>query len=278
MIVGVVGGGVVGQAIAKSYFEFCETRVYDVQPERRTHTFDEVLAADFVFVCLPTPQKQNDIGLNTDVLVKFFESLEGEQRNRNFVIRSTVPVGFTRATFDMQVPNVLHSPEFLTARCSFQDAMMPMVNMIGSPAFGRQSEVVNALMNLYSVRFPEARTIALTSDETELVKILRNTFFSAKIAMLNEFRTLCDKLGVSWDDVRNAFLQDNRINSSHTQVPGPDGKRGFGGTCLPKDLSEFRAQCRASGVPAPVATAAFVRNAMDRQAKPTSGKDPGQVS
>ena len=41
---------------------------------------------------------------------------------------------------------------------------------------------------------------------------------------------------LNWDHVMEGFLRDGRVGHSHTQVPGPDGKRGFGGSCFPKDI------------------------------------------
>ncbi len=53
----------------------------------------------------------------------------------------------------------------------------------------------------------------------------------------NRFNKLIsDKIDANWDHVMEGFLRDGRVGHSHTQVPGPDGKRGFGGSCFPKDI------------------------------------------
>ena len=49
-------------------------------------------------------------------------------------------------------------------------------------------------------------------------------------------KLLSEKVGANWDDVIQGFLRDGRIGHSHWQVPGPDGKLGFGGSCFPKDV------------------------------------------
>ena len=49
-------------------------------------------------------------------------------------------------------------------------------------------------------------------------------------------RVLSDRVNANWDDVMEGFLRDGRIGNSHSQVPGPDGKFGFGGSCFPKDI------------------------------------------
>jgi len=53
-------------------------------------------------------------------------------------------------------------------------------------------------------------------------------------------RLLSDKLNLSWDSIMNGVLSDGRIEKMHTDVPGHDGKFGFGGACFPKDAKALR--------------------------------------
>ena len=54
---------------------------------------------------------------------------------------------------------------------------------------------------------------------------------------VNEFKLLCDKIGTNWEDALKGFKSDFRIGDSHLNVPGHDGKLGYGGTCFPKDVN-----------------------------------------
>lgn len=54
---------------------------------------------------------------------------------------------------------------------------------------------------------------------------------------MNEFKLLCDKIDANWEDAQKGFSSDIRIGSSHLNVPGYDGKLGYGGTCFPKDVN-----------------------------------------
>jgi UDPglucose 6-dehydrogenase len=54
---------------------------------------------------------------------------------------------------------------------------------------------------------------------------------------MNEFKLLCDKIGANWEDALKGFVSDGRIGDSHLNVPGHDGKLGYGGTCFPKDVN-----------------------------------------
>ena len=70
-----------------------------------------------------------------------------------------------------------------------------------------------------------------------MIKYMNNLFFATKVSFLNEMKLLSDKVGVDWSDAIEGFILDGRIGHSHLAVPGPDGDLGFGGHCLPKDVS-----------------------------------------
>ena len=72
---------------------------------------------------------------------------------------------------------------------------------------------------------------------SELIKYTLNSFFSTKVSFMNEIKMLSDKIGADWDKLVEGFTSDSRIGDSHVDVPGPDGKLGFGGKCFPKDLN-----------------------------------------
>lgn len=220
-VVGGGGGGVVGRATAKSFVEHVdEVRVYDVLAERRTHGYREVLACDVVFVCLPTPQESPLRALNT-----FFSQVSADV---NYVIRSTVPVGTTAALAEQyRLTNVVHSPEFLTARCAEVDAQMPTRNIVGG-------DIAHPVSRLYMRRWPHVPILYMTSDESEAVKLMLNSFFAVKVAFWNEMRTFADECGLDWIRVMQGILTDGRVHPSHTNVPGPDGSEASAALASPR--------------------------------------------
>lgn len=266
MSIGVVGNGVVGGAIARSYTQHVKNvRVYDVVAERCTHPLALVLACDVVFVCLPTPQKKDSLELDTSVLDKFFCSTAGS--GANLVLKSTVPIGYTRYVSEWnKLPNLVHSPEFLTARCANIDAQMPPVNIIGIPhKIEKPNQCAEMLNDLYTTRFPHIWVQGMEADESEAVKLFVNGFYAVKVAYWNEVRTLSNAKGLQWDTVINGVLAAGMIHPSHTQVPGPDGKYGFGGQCLPKDLAYLSEEIQRAGCDYMVTRAASIRNDYDRK-------------
>lgn len=253
MKIGVVGAGVVGRATARAWIEHCdEVRVYDVLLERRTHPRDEVYESDFVFVCTPESE--------VEAVVR---GILPEERSVKLAIRSTVPIGTTRRLRDRYgLPNLVHHPEFLTARCSLIDAQTPARNVIGCPG-GPANGGAETLYELCRVRFPGVPVYFMQPEESEALKIIQNAFFACKVAFFNEARGLIDAHGLDWVTVRDALLADGRIHPSHTTVPGHHGW-GFSGSCLPKDLEAFRDALFAAGLRFDVSQAALTRNVHDR--------------
>ena len=262
--VGVVGGGVVGHATARSYTEFCDVRVYDIDPRRSTDPLRKVLECDLVFVCLPTPMRA-DGACDLSYVELFFRDVLS--KDTPFVLRSTVPVGTTKSLAEKHGLDIVHSPEFLTARCALVDAQVPSRNIIG---YGNVSgNAGNVCAKLYAHRFPGVPLFRMASNSSELVKLICNAFFSTKIAFFNEMRDFSDATHCYWPAVIEAVLADGRIHPSHTNVPGPDGRRGFGGACLPKDLSSVVHQLVELDIPPMMTAAALDRNTLDRFPPPS---------
>src|SRR6185295_12626375 len=115
MKIGVVGNGTVGRAVARTYLEYADVLIWDIIPERSAHTLREVLAADLVFVALPTPQSEGGLRADLTALHSFFSRVR--HSDTNLVLRSTTPIGTTRKLAEeYDLPCLVHSPELLTAR------------------------------------------------------------------------------------------------------------------------------------------------------------------
>lgn len=267
--IGVIGNGIVGSATARSFIEHVdEVRVYDKVPTKRVNPLLETLACDLVFICLPTPQDKPNLRCDTSILDEFFEAMREDYRETNFVLRSTVPIGYTKSIAEKYgFKSLIHSPEFLTARCAFTDAQMPARNILGYVANSMSyvlTDCEKQLQSLLKKRFPSVPIHKMTSDESESVKLMLNSFFAVKVSFFNEMYELCRKLGLDWERVLNGILSDGRIAYSHTKVPGPDGKLGYGGTCLPKDIASLIDTFDKNALKSPVLLSSHIRNQYDR--------------
>ena len=90
---------------------------------------------------------------------------------------------------------------------------------------------------LFENCFPNIPVYTMSSNESELVKYSANCFLATKVMFFNLVKLLSEKLDMKYENILDGVLSDPRIGNSHTNVPGPDGDYGFGGTCFPKDVN-----------------------------------------
>jgi hypothetical protein len=103
------------------------------------------------------------------------------------------------------------------------------------------------------------------TNEAEMLKLMKNCFLSAKVGLMNEFYDFCRATHTDYNNVTGLAKRDARMGTSHFQVPGPDGRRGFGGTCFPKDTHSLYCQMNAHGINPQIYPAIIARNdAVDR--------------
>ena len=93
-----------------------------------------------------------------------------------------------------------------------------------------------------------------------MIKLFRNNFLAIKVSFCNEIAEFCNLKNINYENVRLLATLDNRIGDSHTKVPGHDGKRGFGGTCFPKDTNNLRHQMNKVGMKSFIIEGAIERN------------------
>jgi len=243
--IGVVGNGFVGGAVRFGFSPNvgvdAEIRVYDVNPNKSTHTLEETInESDFIFLSVPTPANK-DGSINIDILDKALQEIDEVPvgpRNNVILIRSTVIPGTTRklqAKYSQL--NLLFNPEFLTERSANFDFINQSRFIIGSSDTLFSQQKSNDLTNLFRQRFGHSISVLQTTYETaEMIKYMNNCFFATKVSFMNEMYQVAKKSNVNWEDAVSGFVADGRIGHTHLDVPGHDDKFGFGGSCFPKDI------------------------------------------
>lgn len=255
--VGVIGGGVVGRAVARGFLEHVgEVRIYDKDPLRGTHGLRHAVESDVTFLALPTPFDPV-LGLSESVIEEFLSSIAGH--DGRLVIKSTLMPGVTeRLACQYELPGLVHSAEFLTARAAHTDFQSPSRNIVGyTTANSKEGEdnASNWLVDFYKKRFPGVPVFRLPAAGSELIKMACNAFFSSKVIFFNQVHQLCGALGLRYEEVLQGMLTDGRLGSSHTSIPGPDGRFGSGGACFTKDHPAFAVLQKALGLDASVTEA-----------------------
>ncbi len=227
--VGIIGNGFVGEALAFAFSSVSDVFIYDIDPYKSKDKLEKVHLCDFVFVCVPTPMYKDGS--------QDFSSVENVFKHASsgpiYIIKSTVIPGSTQ-NLNNKYKNlkIIFSPEFLTERTAKID-MLTQSRLI----FGGELNLLNEVEKLFRLRFKNRNIIKTDSKTAELIKYMNNTFFATKVSIMNEFKLICDKIGAKWEDALHGFASDGRIGDSHLNVPGHDGKNGYGGTCFPKDVS-----------------------------------------
>ena len=259
MKVGIIGNGFVGEAQAFAFSPTYEIKIYDVDPLKSINTLDEVHNCDVVFICVPSPMNEDGSQNLTYIEDVFNDADPGPI----YVIKSTVIPGTTRLLQEKYKDlSIVFSPEFLTQRTAKLD-MMTQARVI----FGGYHVTTEALEKFYSKRFKNRNYIHTDPTTAELIKYMNNTFFATKVSFMNEFKILANKLGVDWETAVWGFASDHRLGDSHLDVPGPDGKLGFGGTCFPKDINAIIDVANSNEVDMKVLKAAWETNLVVRPEK-----------
>jgi len=229
--VGIIGYGFVGESQAFAFAPVSDVKIFDIDKTKATHTLDDVLQQDFIFVCLPTPMKQNG-EQDLSYIENFFSGIGLHNTNAIFILKSTVLPNTTKQLNDKYPFNIVFSPEFLTEKNAKLD-MLTQSRII----LGGYIDLTLKVQSLFEARFGNKHYILTDSTSAEVIKYMCNNFLSVKVSFVNEYYDLVQKLGADWNKVIEGFVSDPRIGNSHTQTPGHDGKRGFGGTCFPKDIN-----------------------------------------
>lgn len=234
--IGIVGNGFVGSAVRYGFSPNvgcdAEVKVYDKDPNKSTDTLSDVTKSDIIFLSVPTPSNL-DGSMNIDIVDKALSDIDEHGTNAVILLRSTVVPGTTNK-LQGKYPNLrlVFNPEFLTER----SANFDFINQ-DRVILGGDINDVEVAESLFKSRFGSTISILKTNYETaELIKYMTNTFFATKISFLNDMKLIADKSGVIWKDAIDGFIRDGRVGHSHLDVPGHDGKYGFGGSCFPKDI------------------------------------------
>ena len=231
-MIGIIGQGFVGNAIYQKFKNYFDVHTYDLDESKSNSDRPTTLTQDIIFVCLPTPMDV-DNSCNTDLVEEVISDIYSVGKASTVVIKSTISPGTTaRLNSLYEDIDIIFNPEFLTEANAVDDFNNQTRIILGGPRPG-----TTKLRRIYTKVFPKAHIIKTDSTHAEMVKYLTNAFLATKVSFANEIYQICEALKVDYDKVVEYATLDDRLGKSHWQVPGPDHDYGFGGHCLPKDLS-----------------------------------------
>ena len=242
MKLGIVGQGFVGLALKAGFEKHYKIETYDkfIESKSTCDLADMVAECEVIFVCVPTPMNLNG-SCHTDIVEDVVKEINkwsyaywgNIDRKPTIVIKSTVSPGTTeRLHKKYKSVDVIFNPEFLTEATFIEDFKNQNRIILGGIRRG-----TNKLRQVYSKVFPSTTIVKTGAKYAEMVKYFTNCFLSTKVSFANEMKQICDGLDIDYDKVVEYATYDERLGKSHWAVPGPDGDFGFGGHCLPKDVS-----------------------------------------
>lgn len=219
-MIGIIGYGMVGKALAEG-FPNTEIKVFDPYEYPESSLLD-LAETDAIFVCVPTPTDNDDYS----VLIQTLVDIKQMNYKGITVVKSTVLPQF------IQEFDVVYNPEFLSRSTSVQDFIYPEYLLFGGDPI--LCDKLYTLYKQYSIVCPK-HVFSTDIQTASFVKYVMNTFFATKVTFMNQMYDVAKKIGADYNIATEILAHHPWMGTNHFKVPGPDGHRGFGGPCLPKE-------------------------------------------
>jgi len=238
--VAIIGYGYVGKAYHKV---FPEAVIHDVNYTNK----DEVNTCDLALICVPTPTSKDGLSCDTSIVEEVLSWL----KTPLVLIKSTIKPGTTEI-LQNKFPNsqLVFSPEYVGEGSYFvqfwnyphaTDPRYHDFMILGGP-----KKATSAIIDIFVRKIgPHVKFMQTNSKTAEFIKYMENFFFATKITFVNEMYECAKAFGLDYNEIREGWLMDPRVNRNHTAV-FPE-KRGYEGKCLPKDTKAFIASAKEAG-------------------------------
>jgi UDPglucose 6-dehydrogenase len=215
--IGLVGVGVIGGAL-KTYIENYNDNALLFMLDPLKGYNDSLQEVDVAFINIHIPTNKYG-GQDTADLKNIIKSLP----DKPIFIRTTLLPGTCDKLSKEFSREIYFMPEFLTERIAYED-------------FCRHKIICTGRKELLAEIFIDKDFIEMSNASAEILKYVHNVFGALKVTFFNGVYELCRNSKANYEDIIKGLQVSGHINKMYTQVPGPDGKFGYGGKCFPKDV------------------------------------------
>ena len=233
MKIGIVGYGFVGKAVDYGFKRDIEKIIIDPKLDTSISNLKSH-NPEFIFICVPTPMN-SDGNQDSSIIEQVLAEINKEFSESVVIIKSTVlPTIIEKLSKSHK--HFVYNPEFLREKTANEDFVNADSLILGGEPddLKRVAELYNNHSDCKIVEIHETDVISAS-----LVKYSINTFLASKVIFFNQLHDIYKALtpDIKWDEFTTMVNSDNRIGKSHMDVPGHDGRLGFGGACFPKDTA-----------------------------------------